>query len=206
MKIKILLKRMLFVATVMGLSLLAGFVFYFVFFQSGINSGLEQFTSKITVFYEQAQASSAEFPIRIQIPKIKVDAAIEYVGITKDGAIGVPRGPVNAAWFKEGPRPGDPGSAIIDGHAGWKNGIPAVFDNLFKLKKGDKIYIKDKKGATIVFVVRKIKKYYPKAYASDLFVSSDGVSHLNLITCTGIWNVKEKTHSQRLVVFADKEI
>jgi len=35
--------------------------------------------------------------------------------------------------------------------------------------------------------------------------SNDGKAHLNLITCAGVWDEVEKSHSSRLVVFADME-
>lgn len=144
-------------------------------------------------------------PVRIKIPKIKADAGFEYVGITSDGAMGVPEGPAEVAWFDLGPRPGEIGNAVIAGHSGWKNGTPAVFDNLYKLKKGDKLSVTDGKGIVSSFVVRQIRKYDPNASASEVFNSNDNKAHLNLITCTGIWNYASKSHSERLVVFTDEE-
>lgn len=146
------------------------------------------------------------FPIRLKIPKINVDAAIESIGLTPQGAMGTPKGGINVAWFNLGPRPGDNGSAVIAGHFGlWKNGKGSVFDNLYKLKKGDKLYIKDEKGTMITFVVRESRRYNPNADASDVFGSSDGKAHLNLVTCEGTWDKIRKTYSNRLIVFADKE-
>lgn len=199
-----MIKRKIFLITaIVGLSFLACFVFYFVFIQSGINSGLDQITAEATAFYDQTQAKT-DFPISLKIPKIGVDAAVEYVGIAKNGAIGVPQGPVNVAWFNQSAIPGTTGVAMIDGHFGWKDGIPAVFDDLHKLKVGDKVFVTDKSGLTTTFVVREIKKYKTKADASSLLKSTDGASHLNLVTCAGIWNPQAKTHSERLVVFTDK--
>lgn len=117
----------------------------------------------------------------------------------------VPKGPNDVAWFNLGPRPGEIGSAVISGHYGWKNNIPAVFDNLHKLRKGDKVYVEDKNGATITFVVRELRTYDQNEDASDVFGSSDGKAHLNLVTCTGTWNKAQKSYSKRLVVFTDKE-
>jgi len=145
-------------------------------------------------------------PMRLKIPKINVDTAIEYVGLTSDGAVDVPKNPTNAAWFNLGPRPGNNGSAVITGHYGpWENGKESIFDNLHKLRKGDKLYIEDDKGVIISFVVRESRSYDPKADASDVFGSNDGKSHLNLITCEGVWNKDSKSYSKRLVVFTDKE-
>ena len=144
-------------------------------------------------------------PARLKIPSINVDAHIEYVGLTPDGAMDVPKDPDNVAWFDLGPHPGENGSAVMAGHYGWKNNIPAVFDNLHKLRKGDKLYIEDDKGVIITFVVRESRRYNPNDDASDVFGSTDGKSHLNLITCEGVWDKISKTYSKRLVVFTDKE-
>ncbi len=144
-------------------------------------------------------------PVRLTIPKISVDAAIEPVGLTGEGAMSVPKGPDDTAWFSQGTRPGEIGSAVIDGHSGWKDGIPAVFDNLNRLRIGDTILVMDGRGVTFTFVVRKVKTYDPKADASDVFSSNDGKVHLNLITCEGTWDPISRTSSERLIVFADKE-
>lgn len=151
------------------------------------------------------QAISNVLPVRLKIPAINVDAAIEPVGLTPEGAMAAPEGPADVAWFNLGTRPGENGSAVIDGHSGWKDGIPAVFDNLNKLRVGDKVLVMDERGVTFTFVVRKVRTYDPKADASDVFISNDGKAHLNLITCEGLWDPVSKTSSERLIIFADKE-
>ena len=145
-------------------------------------------------------------PSRLKIPKIGVDATIDYMGTTPQGEMSTPDGPVNAGWFKLGPRPGENGNAVINGHFGYKNDIPAVFDNLHKLQKGDNVYTTNEKNETIAFVVRELRTYTPNENATDIFRSSDGQAHLNLITCQGIWNQAQKSYSTRLVVFTDKII
>ena len=144
-------------------------------------------------------------PSRLIIPKIKVNATVKYVGVTAEGAMGVPKGPTEVAWFNFGPRPGEVGSAVISGHYGWKNNIPAVFDNLNKLQKGDELSIKDEKGILTIFVVRESRIFKENQDASSVFASSDGRSHLNLITCGGIWNKERKSYSNRLIIFTDKK-
>ena len=141
----------------------------------------------------------------LKIPNINVDADIESVGLTLEGAVDVPKSFANVAWFNLGPRPGKKGSSVVSGHSGWKNGKQSVFDNLYKIKKGDKIYIEDGEGIINVFVVRKFKTYGSNDDASDIFSSSDGKAHLNLITCVGNWYVGQKSPNDRFVVFADKE-
>ena len=146
-------------------------------------------------------------PINLSIPKISLNATVERVGLTPQWAMNVPILPNNAGWLHMGPRPGEIGNAVIDGHYWiWKNGDLWVFNNLNKLQKGDKIYIKDREGSTITFIVRELRTYRSSADASKVFISNDWLSHLNLITCTGVWNKSMKKYPDRLVVFSDREI
>lgn len=161
--------------------------------------------SRAQVFLPIKQAGPI-LSIRLKIPKIRVDAALESVGVTSGGAMDAPGGPTHVAWFNLGPHPGEAGSAVLSGHFGWKNGIPAAFDHLDKLEKGDKIYIEDNKGVADTFVVQEIRSFGSSADTGDIFESNDGRSHLNLITCEGVWNRVEKSYSDRLVVFTDKEL
>lgn len=158
--------------------------------------------------YEQEGLSAATgsgLPVRLKIPKIHVDAAVEYVGLAHDGAMDVPKSPSSVAWFNLGPHPGEVGSAVIAGHFGWKGGGAAVFDTVSTLHAGDKLYIEDEKGVQLTFVVREVRTYGKHEGTSGVFFSSDGKAHLNLITCEGVWSKAEKSYSNRLVVFTDKE-
>ena len=142
-------------------------------------------------------------PVRLKIPIIGVDSAIEDALVTSDGRMDVPAGSVNVAWFALGPHPGQVGSAVIGGHFGIQNGIPFVFYNLDKIKVGDKVYILDDKNQTLAFQVRSIKSFDRNGDTTTVFMSSDGLAHLNLITCEGIWNQINGAYPQRLVVFTD---
>lgn len=144
-------------------------------------------------------------PVNLKIPNINIDADVESVGLTAKGAVDTPKSFTNVAWFNLGPRPGEEGSSVIDGHSGWKKGIQSVFDNLYKIKKGDKVSVTDEKGEIITFVVTNFRTYNLKDDATDIFTSNDGKAHLNLITCVGHWNVGQKSPNDRFVVFTDKE-
>lgn len=153
---------------------------------------------------DSAASHTQNLPARLKIPSINVNSAIEYVGVAQNGTMDLPKSPERAGWFAPGPRPGEVGSAVIAGHYGWKDGIPAVFDTLSALQKGDKIYIEDGKGSVVTFVVREMHSYDPAADATVIFTSTDGKSHLNLITCEGVWNKVQQSYAERLVVFADR--
>lgn len=204
MRLKILSRQILLIVALAGLALSP--VLFFYFFPISITQSGPAAVVKNTAVLPKQKPANYELPARLKIPKIKVDIALESVGLTSLGAVGVPKNLANAAWYNLGPRPGETGSAVISGHFGvWKNGTRGVFNNLYKLRKGDKLYVKDKKGATATFVVREFRTYGENEAAPDVFGSNDGQAHLNLITCGGVWDKVLKSYPKRLVVFTDKE-
>jgi len=142
-------------------------------------------------------------PVRLKVPIIGVDTAIEDAYMTPEGRMDVPEGSINVAWFALGPHPGEVGSAVIGGHFGMRNGVPFVFYDLDKLQVGDRVYILNDKDETLQFVVRSVKLFDRKADATEVFTSDDGLAHLNLITCEGVWNEINGFYPQRRVVFTD---
>jgi len=141
---------------------------------------------------------------RLKIPDINVDAHIESVGKTIEGAMATPEGPTNAGWYNLGSLPGERGTAVIDGHFGWKHGIPAVFENLHKLTKGDSVFVTDEQGVVTTFMVREIKTYDASDKVPELLNAADEGAYLNLVTCAGIWNKESQSYPERLVIFTDK--
>ena len=211
MQSKILSKIILLLVILSGLTLFTTLFFYFTSLNSSQSDSLTSLpvtgssSSPQQIVTSDLDTDQVGLPTRLKIPSIDVDAPIEYVGLAPDGAMDTPKSYVNVGWFNLGRRPGENGSAVIAGHFGTINKRLQVFNNLHKLRKDDKIYIEDEKGRNIIFVVREIQRYGKDEDSSGIFGSSDGKAHLNLITCAGVWNKAEKTFSERLVVFTDKE-
>jgi LPXTG-site transpeptidase (sortase) family protein len=210
MQSRILLKQLPLIGALFGIAFFGAFLLDSIT-ENSVKDASVHIVENTSISQNQEQAifdsraSSVGNPMRLRIPSINVDATFEYVGITPDGAMDVPKDPHEVGWFNLGPRPGENGSAVIAGHYGWKEGKGAVFDTLYKVRVGDKIYVEDSKGEVVTFVVRESRRYDPEADASGVFSSSDGKAHLNLVTCEGEWDEVSKSYSKRLVVFADKE-
>jgi len=218
MQFKILFKSLLIIIAILAAIVFAVFTFFPTLVISNsvpnldpipippvISQALQNLINTQTQSGISTNTSNTNLPTRLIIPAIKVNASVEYLGVTAGGEMDVPKGPDDVAWFDLGPRPGEVGSAVIAGHEGWKNNIPAVFDNLFKLKIGDKISVIDDTGTTTIFIVTEVGTYDQSGDATNVFSSNDGKAHLNLITCEGTWNAAEKSYSNRLVIFTDKE-
>lgn len=182
----------------MGFSISSALIFHFIPFKS-----IQKSSAMVQVI---EPTTPVGLPLRLNIPSIKVDAEIEYVGLTPTGNMDVPKAPENVGWLQLGNPPGEIGTAVMAGHYGpWKSGQKSVFDDLHKLNKGDQISVEDENGNSIFFVVQEIRNYDAGAEAPEVFSSNDGIAHLNLITCEGTWNKDSKSYSKRLVVFTNKE-
>lgn len=144
--------------------------------------------------------SDPGIPERLIIPRIEVDAAVQAVGLVA-GAMGVPTNFSDVAWYKLGVRPGMPGSAVIDGHRSGKWIPHGVFFSLKYLVVGDLVLSVDDHGATSTFVVTAVTAYPYDAPTGDVFSSSDQAAHLNLITCSGLWNSGIARFTERTIIF-----
>jgi hypothetical protein len=144
-------------------------------------------------------------PFRLIISAIGVDAKIQQVGLSWRGTgdMGVPTNFTDVAWYKDGPRPGMPGSAVIDGHFDGKDVAKAVFYDLNKLAVDDVVRVIDTKGKELEFRVVKIEVLDQDADASEVFSSDVSASRLNLITCAGAWDKTAQLYSKRIVVFTE---
>ena len=170
----------------------------------------QTYTQEPTSSSTTPQGSGTSFtepamPARLIIKAIGVDAAIQSVGLSwkGDGAMGIPTNFTDAAWYNQGPRPGMPGIAVINGHVDGKDVEKAVFYNLGTLKPGDKVEVVDKKGNTAQFRVVGSKTYDYDSPTTDIFIGDSAKVQLNLITCSGDWNREKKTYQQRTVVTAE---
>jgi sortase (surface protein transpeptidase) len=146
-------------------------------------------------------------PVEIDIPAIKAQIPIISVGVTATNNLDVPHNFVQAGWYDQGPVPGAPGTAVIDGHVdngGKKPTVAGVFKNLNKVTPGSVINVTASDGSVAQFKVTAANLYsYSKFPSSEVFAQTDQ-SMLNIITCAGTWLPSADTYSQRLVVTAEK--
>jgi len=139
-------------------------------------------------------------PVRLLIPAINVDATIEARGLDSKRSLDTPRNFHDVAWYKLGPKPGDPGNAVLNGHVNWWTG-DAVFTHLSRLRTGDEIRVVRADGGVVVFKVTGKQTVDANARVASLFAPSTQAT-LTLITCTGIWNALTQSDTQRLLVSA----
>lgn len=142
-------------------------------------------------------------PLRIRIPKIKVNAPIGAVSVDLKGVLGTPplSKPNLTGWYRYSPVPGEVGPSVINGHVNTRKGA-AVFSRLSELAKGDKIYVYRSDGKVTRFTVSGIEQVSKSAFPSARVYGNTSSAQLRLITCGGVYNKSNHSYSDNIVVYA----
>jgi sortase (surface protein transpeptidase) len=140
-------------------------------------------------------------PVRVEIPSIGVASSLDRLGRAPDGTVEVPREWEVAGWYAPGPRPGDPGSAVILGHVDSKGG-PAVFYRLRQLRRGDQIKIARTDGSAVRFVVQRTEQYPKDRFPTDEVYYPTLTPTLRLVTCGGDFDAAAGHYRSNVIVFA----
>lgn len=159
----------------------------------------------LSAFGQPVGADGVGLPVRIIIPTINLNAAIESVGLTADGSMDVPSNFDDTAWYQLGPRPGESGNAVIAGHVDSAVQGTAVFWNLRNLAPGDGIVVVSDDGTEHHFVVIRMERYDDAtAPLNRIFGAADG-THLNLITCDtdSPFDKRIRSYLGSMVVYTD---
>jgi sortase (surface protein transpeptidase) len=156
-------------------------------------------------FRSPRRAAAVAVPVRLRIPSIGLDAPMEKVGLDPDGAIAAPRHFQDAAWYSAGPRPGQPGPAVLLGHVDSRTG-PAVFYRLAGIRAGSQVLVDRADGTTARFRVRGSIQVAKSRFPADLVYAPTLSPSLRLVTCGGSFDPKTGHYRDNVVVSALPEV
>ncbi|HEY6748004.1 MAG TPA: class F sortase [Mycobacteriales bacterium] len=152
---------------------------------------------------------TVSLPSRLRIPAIGLTTPpLEQLGRVvlpsynqpKD-SIELPERPEDAGWFKGGPRPGQPGPAVIIGHVDWDKS-PAVFFRLREMKPGDSVYVDRVDGSAQEFRVTQVRQVAKDDFPTADVYAPDLAASLRLITCGGRFDHGARNYVDNVIVFA----
>jgi hypothetical protein len=142
-------------------------------------------------------------PVKIHIPSLFVEAPFTELGLTPAGQLAAP--PANdrnlVGWYKDGPTPGERGSAVVAGHVDTTTG-PAVFLMLHVLLPGSTVEITRADGTLAVFSVDSVQTFPKNAFPDREVYADTPDAELRLITCAGEYDRKTHDYADNVVVFA----
>lgn len=140
-------------------------------------------------------------PTRIRIPRVGIDSSLEHLGKARDGSITLPSKAALAGWYAGGPRPGQPGPAVIIGHVDWDHG-PAVFYRLTELRPGDEVDVDRADGSTARFTVTSRRQVPKDRFPTNLVYAPSLETSLRLVTCGGSFDRSVHSYRDNVIVFA----
>ena len=145
-------------------------------------------------------AVARSVPVELRIPAIGVSVPLSQLGLNPDGTVQVPASFQQPGWYRLGPAPGQPGSAVILGHVDSYLG-PAVFFRLRYLHAGDTVSVRLADGVTAHFAVTGIAMYAKARFPDRLVYGSRGYSGLQLVTCGGVFDSETGHYLSNVVVY-----
>jgi len=140
-------------------------------------------------------------PVRLAIPRIHLDSSLQRLGQAPDRTVQVPSRWGMAGWYALGPRPGDPGSAVLLGHVDSTRG-PAVFFRVRELRPGDEIDVARADGSSVRFVVQRTARYDKRRFPTDEVYYPTLAAALRLVTCGGQFDVATGHYRSNVIAFA----
>jgi len=142
-------------------------------------------------------------PVRLRIGALHVDGEVQLLGLRADGTIAVPKRTDVAGWYELGPRPGQPGPAVILGHVDSRTG-PGIFVNLRTVRRGTLVRVDRADGSTVNFRVREVSQVSKTSFPTDLVYAPTLDPTLRLVTCGGSFDRERGSYRDNVIVFADQ--
>jgi Sortase domain len=140
-------------------------------------------------------------PVKLTIPALGVEAAVEPVGQDPDGAMSAPTHPDDVAWYELGPGMGVPGNVVFAAHVNW-DGRLRPFGLLHQLRAGDAVQVIDAQGRGFEYLVESSQWVRAEGAPVEEIFAQPVVPVVTLITCGGEYIAATREYLDRLVVRA----
>ena len=131
----------------------------------------------------------------------RVERPVSPTGVDDAGELAIPADAHQLVWWRFGPTPGAPGSAVIAGHLDWKGAL-GVFNRLAETPIGEPITVTYDDGHQQVFVVTAVDLVDKPAVAVDGTFGRDGDPVLRLVTCGGEFDRASRHYRSNVIVTA----
>ncbi|MFJ5834144.1 class F sortase [Streptomyces sp. NPDC093089] len=142
-------------------------------------------------------------PTSLSIPRLRVRAPVDQVGVAEDGQVVVPENPDRVGWYRFSPLPGaGAGSSVIVGHVDAAGGGLGVLAALGDIRKGDEVLVGRRDGTTATFRVAARRTLAKASLGASGVFRRGGTPVLTLVTCAGPYVRGDGGYQNNLVVTA----
>ena len=142
-------------------------------------------------------------PVRLAVPALGVDAAVDAVGVAPDGQLAVPAEVDRIGWYRFGPAPGAAGSAVLAGHVDSRSQGLGAMAPLREATVGVEVLVTDAAGTTTRWRVVSREVIEKQVLPLDRLFDRDGPPRLTLITCGGPFLPEFGSYRDNVVVVAE---
>jgi hypothetical protein len=151
----------------------------------------------------EAQPGPVQRPVpsRVRLVRVGIDARVVPVEVLASGGMEVPEDVNTVGWYRFGPSPGRPGSAVLSGHVDSRVQGAGAFFRLQDVKPGDEIIVHFSDGSVRRFRAEARRSFPTSGLPEDLFVRA-GQPVLALITCGGPFDSRTHHYAENVVVYA----
>lgn len=140
-------------------------------------------------------------PRRVRVPSLDLDLAVRPVGVAEGRQMELPTDPRVLGWYRYGPAPGEPGSAVLAGHVDSRRFGIGPLAALAAASPGDRVEITLRSGRRVTYRVDSVERFDRQALPADVF-SRAGGPRLRLVTCTGDFVPDRGGYQENLVITA----
>jgi LPXTG-site transpeptidase (sortase) family protein len=123
-------------------------------------------------------------------------------GVDDNGQMDVPDNVIEVGWYKFGPSPGEPGSAVLAAHVDLAGPGRGLFYDLGQVEVGDTVVVTYEDGDERSFQVVARSTYPKSELPLDVIFSRSGDPVLTLVTCGGGFSRSTGRYDSNVVVFA----
>ena len=142
-------------------------------------------------------------PVRLEAPALGVDTAVDPVGVEPDGQMTIPAEVDRVGWYRFGPAPGAPGSAVIAGHVDDREQGLGAMAPLREAEVGTEVVVTDAAGTVQRWRVVSRELIQKQVLPLDRLFARDGPPRLTLITCGGPFLPEFGSYRDNVVVVAE---
>ncbi|WP_369132203.1 class F sortase [Modestobacter sp. I12A-02662] len=144
----------------------------------------------------------AAAPVAVSVPGSGVTAAVDPVGVTGDGLMELPADVDRVGWYRFGPVPGQPGSAVLAGHVdGVEQGLGPLAA-LRSVEPGQTVEVTDAAGTVTRWRVVSRELVEKQALPLAALFARNGDPRLVLLTCGGPFLPELGSYRDNVVVVA----
>ena len=143
-------------------------------------------------------------PLRLIIPALSLNAPVVAIGLDqRTGELALQSDVTVVQWYRLGPAPGQPGTALLAGHLDSATGQRGVFAGLSAARPGMAVWVDLTGGQRLAFRVTRIYTISAlQLFASGVYTTA-GPPRLLLVTCAGYWDTRQQRYTENLIVEAE---